>query len=172
MRHVLPPVLACLLVLGACSPTLNWRELRLTSTPLKALLPCKPDHGSRRMPLAAVEVDMHMAGCEAGGTLFAVAWVDMQDAALAATALTQWQTAMLANMQGTTTQVADFTPKGAGGQPPGVRVVASGRRQDGRVVVAQGVWFARGTQVFHAALYADQPSPDVVETFFAGIELQ
>lgn len=166
------PALACLLVLGGCSPALNWREVRLADTPLKAMLPCKPDEGSRTMPMVGRDVEMHMSGCEAGDALFAIAWVDVKDAGQTGAAIAQWQTAMLANMQATSTQVADFSPKGAGAQPLGVRVVAAGRRQDGRAVAAQGAWFARGTQVFHAAMYAGQLSPETVETFFSGIEFQ
>jgi hypothetical protein len=145
---------------------------RLENTPLKGLLPCKPDQGSRQMPMAGVEVDMHMSGCEAGGALFAIAWVEVKEASQAGPALAQWQSAMLANMQAVTTQIADFSPRGASEQPKGVRVTATGRRQDGRAVLAQGAWFVRGTQVFHAVIYADKLNPDAVETFFSGLEFQ
>ena len=33
----------------ACSPTFNWREVRLESTGLKAMFPCKPDHATRNV---------------------------------------------------------------------------------------------------------------------------
>lgn len=161
-----------MIALAGCSPTLNWREMRLASTPLKLMLPCKPDQGSRKMPMAGTEVDMHMSGCEAGGALFAVAWVEVKEAGQTGLALVQWQNAMLANMQATTTQIADFRPKGATETPKGVRVTATGRQQDGRAVQAQGAWFVRGTQVFHAVIYADKLNPDAAEAFFSGLEFQ
>lgn len=172
MSRFILTALACLFVLGGCSPALNWREVRLAGTPLKALLPCKPDEGSRKMPMVGLDVEMRMSGCEAGDALFAIAWVDVKDAAQAGAAIAQWQTAMLANMQATSTQVADFSPRGADARSQGVRVVATGRRQDGHAVAAQGVWFARGPQVFHAVMYATQLSPETVDAFFSGIELQ
>lgn len=160
-------------LMSACSPPLNWRERRFgDDAALKALLPCQPDQGSRQMPLAGAQVALHMAGCEAGGTLFAIAWADIKDAAQVGAALAQWQSAMLTTMQAASPQVTDFTLKGARAQPPAQRVVAAGRRQDGRAVVAQGVWFARGSQVFHAVMYADQLNPDAAETFFSGLEFQ
>lgn len=161
-----------MIVLGGCSPTLNWREIRLASTPLKLMLPCKPDQGSRKMPIAGVEVDMHMSGCEADGILFAIAWVEVKEASQTGIALAQWQSAMLANMQATTTRLADFSPKGAAESPKGVRVTATGHRQDGRAVLAQGAWFVRGTQVFHAVMYADKLNPDAADAFFSGLEFQ
>ncbi len=34
---------AACLFLGACNPSLNWREVRPDNTALSLLLPCKPD---------------------------------------------------------------------------------------------------------------------------------
>ena len=44
-----------------------------------ALLPCKPDRGSRPVELAGQKLMMHMVGCEAGGAMFAVALVELAD---------------------------------------------------------------------------------------------
>lgn len=158
--------------MGGCSPTFNWRQVRLDRTPLKGMLPCKPDQASRKMPLAGADVEMHMAGCEAGAALFAIAWIEVPDASQSGPALVQWQNAMLANMQAVTTQVEDYSPKGGSESPRGVRVSAGGRRLDGSAVQAQGAWFAHGKQVYHAVIYADKLNGDVVETFFTGLEFQ
>ena len=68
---------ACLLV--ACSPTFNWREVALDNAPVTVLLPCKPDHASRMVPLAGATRLMAMVGCEAGGATFTVAVIDVGD---------------------------------------------------------------------------------------------
>jgi hypothetical protein len=70
---------ACI-VLWACSPTFNWREVDFEQAPAQALLPCKPDRGSRTVELAGHKLMMHMAGCEAGGAMFAVALVELPQA--------------------------------------------------------------------------------------------
>ena len=53
---------AALLGLAACSPTFNWREVRVESAPLKAMLPCKPDRGSRAVPMAGRQVELQVLG--------------------------------------------------------------------------------------------------------------
>ncbi len=74
---VLPPAA---LILLACTPIFNWRDVSFEQAPVTALLPCKPDRGSRPVELAGQKATMHMAGCEAGGALFTVALVELTDA--------------------------------------------------------------------------------------------
>jgi hypothetical protein len=64
----------------ACTPTFNWRDVSFEQAPAGALLPCKPDRGSRQVQLAGKPLMMHMAGCEAGGAMFTVALVELDDA--------------------------------------------------------------------------------------------
>lgn len=75
---------AVILSLSACNPTFNWRETRIENTSLVALMPCKPDHQSRALPLAGQRVDMHMTACDAGGATFAIAHVNWDQAQNAA----------------------------------------------------------------------------------------
>lgn len=64
-----------------CTPAFNWREVSFDSLPVSALLPCKPDRGTRSVPLAGAQYEMVMAGCETGGATFTVAVVNTQDLA-------------------------------------------------------------------------------------------
>jgi hypothetical protein len=81
-------VIGCLgIVLAACTPTFNWRDVSFEQAPATALLPCKPDRGSRPLELAGQKIMMHMAGCEAGGAMFAVALVELPDAKQSAAVL-------------------------------------------------------------------------------------
>jgi hypothetical protein len=67
-----------------CTPAFNWREVSFDGLPVSALLPCKPDRGTRSVPLAGAPREMMMAGCQAGGATFTVAVVNAGDAATAA----------------------------------------------------------------------------------------
>ncbi len=161
----------------ACSPVFNWREVRLPQTELKAWLPCKPDQGSRTLPLAGRDVAIHMLGCETGGALYAVSQADVGMTG-ASEVQAQWQAALLANLQAPATQAQPWAlkPMAAAAPPaapPGLalQLQATGRRADGRAVQAQAVWFARGAWLFHAVVYADRITPEMVEPFFSGLEL-
>lgn len=174
LRCILPALLGSILTLSACTPALNWRELRAGADgALKLLLPCKPDRASRPMPLLTGEnVELHMLGCEADGILFAVSWADVRDASRTVAAQAQWQSAMLATLRAEAPQTQPFPLKGASAQPVAVRVRASGVQPQGGAVQAQGLWFARGSQVFHAVMYGERLGTDVTDTFFSGIEFQ
>lgn len=63
--------------LSACTPAFNWREVGFEVGGVTALLPCKPDRGSRTVQLAGQTVQMSMAGCESGGAMFTVALVEV-----------------------------------------------------------------------------------------------
>jgi len=165
------PVFCVALLLGACSPALNWREVRAGDGELKALLPCQPDRGVRRQSLGPQEVELRMLGCEAGGALFAIAVADLGAQGVGQAAQVQWQARMLANMQATSPSVVPMKIRGAGTEVTPQRISARGVRPDGSPVEVQAVWFMRGTRLYHAALYADKVSEAMTEPFFDGLEL-
>lgn len=158
--------------LGACSPALNWREVRIKGTDLIAMLPCKPDEGARVVPLAGKDIEIHMTGCEAAGVTFAIADIKLAQSAAVPDVLAQWRTATLANMGARSSK--DVSRKEVTGESSTSRamVLAQGQRQDGTAVMMQGVWFARGSQAFHAVVYGERIAPDITETFFPGLKFQ
>lgn len=170
---------AGLLALAACSPAFNWREVRPEHTRLHALLPCKPDKAQKTVPLGGQPTVLSMLGCDASGATFAIAVADIGDAGQAADVLAKWQSATLLNMRaplldapGSSSQSSSLPLPGAAAQPPAVLVKAQGRRADGRAVLSQAAYFAQGSQVFQAVIYAEQLKPEVAETFFAGLRFQ
>lgn len=177
-------VLAAVLSLSACNPTFNWREIRIEDTSLVALMPCKPDHQSRTLPLAGQRVDMHMSACDTGGATFAIArvhWdqVKADSKAGAPEVLQQWRKSTLGNLGASDAteslgkvHQASLPPAVGGAELQSPLVVAQGKRPDGSAVKFQGVWFAHRGQIFHAALYAPQISAEMTETFFAGLKIQ
>lgn len=163
------PFLAAVLALAACTPTLNWREVRAEPTPLTVLLPCKPDRGTRTVPLGGRDTPLNMLGCDAGGATFAVAFADLGDAAQAAPVLAQWRAATLANMRAGASTGQAFALAGGGTQ--GERVTAAGQRADGSAVQSQALYFAQGARVFQAVIYADRLTGEMADTFFGGLRL-
>jgi len=163
--------LSLALLLGACSPALNWREARLPGGELKALLPCKPDQGQRQQSLAGQELAIAMQGCEAGGALFAVSVAQLDQAGRTLAVQAQWQAQLLGNMRAGTSSTGPFAIKGSTPPLDPVRLTARGLGPDGRPVEAQGVWFARGARLYHAVIYAERITTEMSEPFFGGLEL-
>lgn len=171
--------LAAVCGVAACQPALNWREARSDSHPLVLLLPCKPDHGTREVPLGGAAVQLDMQGCEAAGATFAVSHARLGDPSAAGPVLSGWRAAVLANMRATSATDQPFTLPGAMTLAPSVRSRALGQRADGRSVAAQAVWFARvgsgGVDVFHAVVYAERQDAALeaaADTFFAGLKFE
>ncbi len=157
---------------AACSPTLNWREVNVESTGLKAMLPCKPDKGARTVPMAGREVTMQVLGCDADGATFAVLYADLGEPGRLGEVLAQWKTATLANMRGSGARESAFRPAGALGLPQSLQVVAAGQRADASKVQSQAAYFARGNRVFQAVIYADRLKPELAEPFFSGLRFE
>lgn len=166
------PALLLALAAAACSPTFNWREIRVEPTPLRAMLPCKPDKATRKVPMAGADVDLEVLGCEAGGATFAVLHATLPDPTRANEVLVQWNRATLANLHGTPTASVAFAPAGATPLPGAQRVSATGKRADGSAVRGEAAYFARGSEVFQAVVYASDPKPASLQPFFDGLRFQ
>lgn len=166
--------LAALLALAACSPSLNWREVRPEGTRLNLLLPCKPDKAQKVVPLGGRATPLSMLGCDADGATFAVAVADVGDAAQAAPVLAQWQALTLANMKAAPASLQPLTLKisGAAAGLAVSRVQAQGQRADGAAVSTQAAYFAQGSQLFQVVMYAPTIAPEVAETFFSSLKLE
>jgi len=166
--------LAAILGLAACSPTFNWREVRADSIALKAMLPCKPDKATRAVPMAGRQVELKVLGCEAGGAAFAVFAGDIVDPLRAGEVLAQWRAVTLANLgsAAANAQERPFLPAGAMALPQSLQVAAAGQRPDGSKVESRSAYFARGSQVVHAVVYADRMPAEAADTFFAGLAFQ
>ena len=185
------------LVLAACSPTFNWRDVRPEHTRLSLLLPCKPDKAQKMVPLGGQPTALNLLGCDVSGATFAVAVADLgdlgdrADAAQVANVLAVWQNLTLANMKAPLPGAPSASPSealsvssaqltqrlmlkvpGADLQPPPVLLKASGRRADGTRVMGHAAYFSQGAQVFQVVLYADKISPEVSETFFSSLKFE
>lgn len=163
-------LLAAGLAVG-CSPTFNWREVRVEPTPLTATMPCKPDKATREVPMAGRTVELTALSCEAGGATFALMFADIGESARQGEVLAQWNIATLANLRSAGGQAIAFRPPGALALPQSVQVVAVGQRH-GRNIESHAAYFAQGSRVYQAVIYAGQLPPEAVDGFFSGLRFQ
>ena len=166
--------LAALFATSACSPTFNWRELRVPGVPLIALMPCKPENATRTVPLAALPVELHMYSCDTGGLRFAVAWADLGQAEQVPLALASWRAASLQSIRAVpATADAEAHRWGVkvAGAPAAMGVQAQGVDPQGQAVQTRAAYFAQGRVVFQAAVYGAALPEETLETFFAGLRL-
>ena len=159
-----------MLSLAACNPTFNWRDVRPDGTALSLLMPCKPDKAQKTVPLAGQPTELMLLSCDAGGVTYAVAVADVKDASRVTATLAQWQSATLANMKAVPSSGAAI--KLTGLASGAMLVKATGLRANGQAVSSQAAYFAQGSQVFQAVMYADKIAPDAAEPFFSGLKFE
>lgn len=156
----------------ACSPTLNWREVRPDGvSSMTLLLPCKPDRASKTVPLGGRPTRLSMTGCEAGGAVFALAVAELADPDQTAQLLAQWQSLTLAHMRAAQSRSEPVQVSGADARVPALHVWARGTHPDGQAIEGQARYFARGSQMFQAVIYAPRIAPEAAETFFSSFKL-
>jgi hypothetical protein len=164
---------AALLCVAACTPTLNWRETTLEPSGLHAMFPCKPDKVEHKVELAPGRpLVLHAVGCEAGGATFVVLQGDVGDMSGLADAITQWKKASLASMKSVGGTEQPWRPAGALGLQQSAMVRASGQSPNGKPLQVQAAYFARGTSMFQAAIYAREVNAEMSEPFFTGLRFE
>jgi hypothetical protein len=166
-----PRIAALALSLVACSPALDWREVRADGGSLTALFPCRPEHRARAVPLAAGTVRMEMAACAAGGSTYALAYVDVADPAAVGAVLEALRRTAASNVGAGAPSVAPFAFPGTTPNPSAARLKVDGRLPDGTEVHEHAAFFVRGLRVYQASVIGAEPSAEGVETFIGGLKL-
>ena len=171
MPHLLfVGLLSSAMLLQGCSPSLNWRDVRLDESSVLALFPCKPERAARGVSINNQTLILSVLACDVHDTKFALAYADTQDAEKTGPLLASWKAVTLDNMRATVPQEIPANIKGVTGSPA-TGVTANGRRPDGTAVVLQAVWFASGSRIFQASVYSDVARSQVAETYFSGLRL-
>jgi hypothetical protein len=160
-----------LAVATACTPTLDWRDVRPEGSGATLLLPCKPSSLTRDVRLAGGSVRLTLHACSAGGATWALGFADVGDAARVAAALAELRAAAIANLGAGASQVLALAVPGATPYAGNTHVLISGHLPDGAAVQEQLAVFARGTLVFQATVLGAQLPADGVETFFTSLRL-
>lgn len=165
---------AAALLLGACSPVFNWREVPIGGDgELVALLPCKPDRAQREVPLNDRSVSVTMVGCEAGGATFAVALASAGDAAQAADWLAAWKRQSHAQWAGGRIEEHAAVLNHAAASPAPWRLEAAGARPQQQV---RQMWFAHrqrngAVSLYQATVLGTPSAAEAAQTFFEGLRL-
>jgi hypothetical protein len=165
-------LIALALGLTACTPTLNWRELRPEGSQARLMLPCKPASHARRVALAGQTVEMSMFACSAGETVFALSFADIKDPSLVGAALDELARAVQSNLESPSAaasepvKVAGMTP-----QPRAVQLRLAGRLPDGRLVQERTAVFSYGTHVYQATMLGTELDGQAQDTFFGALRV-
>lgn len=157
--------------LAACSPTLDWRELRLAGSGAQLMFPCKPSSQTRPLELGGVRVPLTLHACSAGGATYALAVGDVGDAGRIAAALTQLGDAATRNLGGDAQALPLPHVAGATPQPQSRRLLVRGHLPDGSAVQQQLAVFSRGTRIYQASVLGASLDGEGVETFLGSIRL-
>jgi hypothetical protein len=160
-----------LAMLSACSPTLDWREVRPDDSGAVALFPCKPTTDARMVTLAGSRVRMLLTACRAGDATWALAHADMADPARVTPALQALREATAGNLSGAATVSGPMAVSGMTPNPLAERVRVQGRVPGGEEVRLEGGFFTRGTRVYQATVMGRTIDAEALAIFFDNLKL-
>ena len=155
-----------LLAMAACSPALDWRDVRPEGAGVQLQFPCKPNGQSRDLTLAGKRVNLALHACAAGGLTWGLAVADVGDPALVGAALAELAASAAANLGAAAGEkqplrVSGSTPNDAAG-----RQRLKGKLPDGKAMQMQMAVFTRGTLVYQASVLGELVADDAAQTFF------
>jgi hypothetical protein len=153
----------------ACTPTLDWREVRPEGSGVRALFPCKPSRQVREVALAGAPVSMAMHACNAGDAVYALAFADVGDPARVSSALGELRRTALRNIHAAAPEARPFAVAGMTPNAQAVRFRGSGHRPDGSAVEEDVSLFAHGTVVYQATVLGTAVDAVAAQTFVDGL---
>ena len=159
------------LALVACSPALNWREVRSADSDAVALFPCKPERFTRVVALAAGKVRMQLVSCSVEGVTYALAHAAVAEPVMVSAALKQLRVAAVENIAGQTQLVSPLAIRGMTPNVLAERWVMQGHGADGAAVREHVGFFTKGLHVYQATVVGPQVDNDAVDVFFSGLKL-
>jgi hypothetical protein len=158
------------LLLAACSPALDWRELRPEDSGAVVMFPCRPASHARQVRLAGAEVRLTLHACSADEATWALAFADLADPARVGPALDELWRSAAANIAARETHELPLVVPGATPNPGAGRLALAGQRADGAPVQEQVAVFAKGTRVYQATVIAPVLPAEGLEIFFGGLK--
>lgn len=165
------------LSLAACSPALNWREVRPAEADgLVAWFPCKPQMAERPMNWPGVEaVTVRVLSCRADGLIWSLAYARMPDAPLVTRTLTGWATAWRDRSGYDSVAIAPLQGRGMVVPADGLAWALSARDPQTLPRLGRAWHFSHGLTVFQASVWGDRlqesltKGEDVAATFTNGL---
>jgi hypothetical protein len=170
-RALKSAALAACVALVACSPALDWREVRPSGTRLLAMFPCKAVAQQRSVRLAGKAVVLRLQACAAGDRTWGVAHADIVDPTLLGAAMKELLAAAATNIGAQSPQIQPLQVPGATPHEASARAHLVGTRPDGQSVEMALAVFADGTRVFQVTLLGRRASGDDAASFFASLRV-
>ena len=171
MRRLKLLCFAASVLLLACSPALDWRDVRPEGSGLTVQFPCKPTTRTRSAMLSGAPVPMTLLSCEAGGVTFALSHADLGDPAQVTDALVELRSALAGNLQAAPLRSVAFDLTGMTPNPQAIRIAFAGRLPDGTAVEERAVLFTRGSVVYQAVVLGVRLEDAAAGTFFESLRL-
>jgi hypothetical protein len=164
---------------AACSPALDWRDVRTgagqDAAELQLLMPCKPQRETRALMLHNFQAPFTLTACAANGMMFSIGAADIKDATQVAPTLVWMRNRLAANIAavGSSSNAVSFAPKGATPNAEAQRLQLQGKRPDGQDLIEHAAVFTQGTRVYQAVVTAPPArfNRDAAEQFFSSIAL-
>ena len=150
-------LLLCQVLISACNPTFNWREIHSADAPFTMLMPAKPESFTQPVQLGESKLNMTMTATEVDHLSFAVGSAKVSNQSSTAAILTAMQQGMINNIHG---QIIE-APTTSGGV---MRI--AGRHGETEVIMAAR-FIARGDWVYQLVMMGppQKMSPEIIETF-------
>lgn len=165
---------------AACSPALNWREIRPAGSGAVALFPCKPDRFTRSVVLGSEKLQMVLNSCAADGATYALSHAELADAAHLNAALEAMHAAAASNLGGSASKVAPLVVPGMAPHVLAQRWAVQGKpglgktdhdKTENNTVKQQFAVFTRGLRVYQATVVGKTLDATAVDTFFGSLQL-
>lgn len=159
-------------LLVACSPVLDWREVRAPDSAARLLMPCKPSVQERRVPLAGRPTRLVLLACAAGDITWGLAVADVGSPARVGEALQALALSAGGNVAAAApTQRLPLVVPGGTPHAAAQMLRFEGRLPDGKAVRMQTAVFSHGTWVYQASALGPALPDEPVQTFMASIRL-
>ena len=171
IRALTEPFLFVLLLV-ACSPALDWRDVKLAHTPLRLQLPCRAVAQERSIQMVGQRVQWHLMACSSGELTFGVAWADLGNPVLVSPALQELLTAAGTNLAASIDATKPLLVRGATPHAASRQALLTGRRADGQAVQMHLAVFTYGTAVFQVTALGPAVNTEVVDTLMDSLRFQ
>lgn len=154
---------------AACSPALDWRDLKPAGTGLSAQMPCRASTHARQVVLASQTHTLNLLSCSAGESTWALSWTEVADPQTLGEVLLAMRQATLANIGAKQTTLTGYGVPGASAHPQSGRFKSEGHRPDGSPVMQEAVLFTHGLTVFQATVLTTRPQAGAADEFFGAL---
>jgi len=163
---------ACALL--ACTPALDWREVRGANAPFTVMLPAKPAVQTRQLELAGMQVTMTMTAAVADEVTFGVASVQLPNPAGVMPALEAMKNALVSNIDGSIRKQTQAPS--SYGPGPAFDIEALGKpgpRTGGKPLMLYARFVARGQRIYQVAVIgpAQAVTQDTADMFLSSFKL-